>query len=97
ATNHDPKIWKNPSAFYAERFFDWDQSPFNFIPQGGGDHDHNHRCAGEWITIGITTAAVDFLVNKIQYNVPEQDLEINMSRIPAIPESRFLIDQVHRL
>ncbi|MGB7786022.1 MAG: cytochrome P450, partial [Salinimicrobium sp.] len=41
ATNHDPKIWKNPSAFYAERFFDWDQSPFNFIPQGGGDHDHN--------------------------------------------------------
>ena len=96
ATNHDSKIWTNPSAFYAERFMDWDESPFNFIPQGGGDHYHNHRCAGEWITIGITTAAVDFLVNEIQYDVLKQDLEIKMNRIPAIPESRFKIQHVRR-
>ncbi len=97
ATNHDSKIWSNSSTFYAERFMDWDESPFNFIPQGGGEHYHNHRCAGEWITIGITTAAVNFLVNEIKYEVPEQDLEIKLNRIPAIPGSRFIIRDVKGL
>lgn len=97
ATNHDSRVWTNPSAFYAERFLDWDGSPFNFIPQGGGDHDNNHRCAGEWITIGITKLAVEFLVKEVDYDVPEQNLEIKLSRIPAIPESRFRIQNVQKL
>ena len=97
ATNHDERIWANPSVFYAERFSDWDGSPFNFIPQGGGDHYHNHRCAGEWITIGITKVALELLVKEMEYQVPEQNLKVDLSRIPAIPKSRFRIKNVKQL
>lgn len=91
ATNHDEEIWKNPDKFYPERFNDWDESPFNFIPQGGGDHYKNHRCAGEWITIRLTELALGFLVNKMNYIVPRQNLNVKLNRIPAIPKSRFKI------
>lgn len=94
STNHDKRIWANPSVFYAERFTDWDGSPFNFIPQGGGDHYHNHRCAGEWITIALTKTALELLVREMEYQVPEQKLKISLSRIPAIPKSRFRIRNV---
>lgn len=94
ATTHDKETWAAPNTFYAERFMNWDGSAFNFIPQGGGDHHQNHRCAGEWITIDLTRLALDFLLNKMAYKVPEQDLEIDMSRIPAIPKSRFKMTRV---
>ncbi len=96
ATNHDEKIWANAGVYYAERFQDWNGSPFNSIPQGGGDFYEHHRCAGKWITINLSRNALDFLVKKIEYTVPDQDLEIDLSRIPAISKSRFIIKDVKR-
>ncbi len=93
-TNHDPRIWGDPDAFRPERFGAWDGSPFSFIPQGGGDHYANHRCAGEWITIELVKKAVRLLTTAMRYEVPEQDLSINLSRMPAIPKSRFVIRRV---
>src|SRR3546814_3503026 len=52
-TNRDPRTWDAPEEFRPERFRRWDGNPFNFIPQGGGNHDLNHRCPGEWITIEL--------------------------------------------
>ncbi|MBW4537745.1 MAG: cytochrome P450 [Myxacorys chilensis ATA2-1-KO14] len=95
-TNHDARLWENPDEFQPERFRHWDGSPFNFIPQGGGDYQVGHRCAGEWITIELMKASVKFLTQSIQYDVPEQDLRISLSRIPAIPKSRFIISNVRR-
>lgn len=95
-TNHDPRQWQSPDDFRPERFAEWDGSPFNFIPQGGGDFVENHRCAGEWVTIELTKAAVRLLVTEVEYQVPEQDLEISMARIPAIPRSRFVLRGVRR-
>jgi fatty-acid peroxygenase len=46
ATNHDPRIWSEPTAFRPERFATWDGDPYSFVPQGGGDHGVTHRCAG---------------------------------------------------
>ncbi len=40
--------------------------------------------------------AVRLLTESMQYDVPEQDLRINLSRMPAIPESRFVIGNVRR-
>ena len=95
-TNHDPHIWDNPEAFQPERFRHWNESPFNFIPQGGGNYDINHRCAGEWLTIQIMEMTLDFLVNAIAYSVPTQNLDISLSRMPAVPKSRFVITNVKR-
>lgn len=93
-TDHDSRSWDAPEAFRPERFRSWDKSPFNFIPQGGGDHHQGHRCPGEWITIALMNVAVDFLARRIAYDVPEQDLRMNRSRLPALPQSRFVISNV---
>ncbi len=95
-TNHDARIWGDPQVFRPDRFRRWDGSAFAFIPQGGGDHYTDHRCAGEWITIELVKRAVRLLTESMSYEVPEQDLRIELSRMPAIPKSRFVISDVRR-
>lgn len=95
-TNHDPDIWDEPFEFRPERFEDWDQSPYNFIPQGGGELHTGHRCPGENITIALTKAAVRLLTTSMTYEVPKQDLSIDLSRMPAIPASWFIISNVKK-
>jgi fatty-acid peroxygenase len=46
-TNHDTRLWEDPSKFQPERFRQWDGSAFDFIPQGGGEYYTGHRCPGE--------------------------------------------------
>jgi fatty-acid peroxygenase len=93
-TNHDARSWETPETFRPERFVDWDRGPFNFVPQGGGDHHMHHRCPGEWITIELMKQASEVLSRSIRYDVPEQDLRIDYSRLPALPRSRFIIKNV---
>ena len=93
-TNHHPDLWDDPDTFKVERFREWKDSPFAFIPQGGGDYDKGHRCAGEWATVKILQTTVDFLVKDIDYEVPEQDLAISKTRIPTYPKSGFIIQNV---
>lgn len=96
-TDHDTRLWDRPDAFVPERFRHWDGSAFNFIPQGGGSHRNGHRCPGELITIELMKVAAEFLSARIQYEVPQQDLRISLSRIPALPNSRFLIRNVRQI
>jgi len=96
-TNHDPHLWEDPNEFRPDRFRNWNGSSFNFIPQGGGDHYINHRCAGEWITIRLVEMALDFLVNSITYDVPEQNLTVSLTRMPTAPESGFIVTNVKRV
>lgn len=93
-TNHDSRAWESPMEFQAERFLHWDKSPYSFVPQGGGDHKINHRCPGEWIAIELMKVATQFLVDRISYDVPPQDLEVNFTRLPAIPRDRFIMENV---
>ena len=95
-TNHDARLWDKPDEFRPERFRKWSGSAFNFIPQGGGNHYRNHRCPGEWITIELMKDAVEFLAESVAYDIPPQDLRISMSRMPAIPRSRFVISNVRK-
>ncbi|MBD8033178.1 cytochrome P450 [Solibacillus merdavium] len=96
-TNHDINIWGNPEVFQPSRFENWDGSPFSFIPQGGGDYYLGHRCAGEWVTIEIMKVSLDFLVNKMTYDIPEQDLSYSKVSIPSLPKSNFIMKNVQRL
>lgn len=94
-TNHDARAWDAPDTFRPTRFRHWDESPFDFIPQGGGDHATGHRCPGEWITIALMKNALHVLTEEMSYDVPEQDLRIPLSSMPALPNSRFAINNVH--
>ncbi len=93
-TNHDERVWQEPERFRPERFEHWDGSPYNFIPQGGGGYFDGHRCAGEWLTVEVLKRAVEQLTWGMEYTVPEQDLRVSISRMPAIPKSGFIIEGV---
>jgi fatty-acid peroxygenase len=93
-TNHDDRKWHDPEAFQPDRFRSWDQSAYNFISQGGGDHYLDHRCPGEWITIELMKTAVRFLANELEYDVPQQDLRIDFGRMPPVPRDRFILSGV---
>ncbi|WP_176330337.1 cytochrome P450 [Oceanobacillus rekensis] len=96
-TNHSSEIWEYPDVFWPERFAEWDGSPFNFIPQGGGEYDIGHRCAGEGITVQIMNISLYYLAGKINYDVPMQDLSYRLNRVPTIPKSRFVMKNVRRI
>jgi len=93
-TNHDAHSWEAPHEFRPERFRDWDEDLFSFIPQGGGDQYDNHRCPGDQISVELLKVATDFLCRRIRYDVPPQDLELQFGQLPALPNSRFVISNV---
>lgn len=93
-TNRDARVWEQPDEFMPERFLRWGGSPFDFIPQGGGFHSSGHRCAGEWITIEVLKVATRQLCQRMEYDVPAQDLRYSLARMPTIPRSRFVIRRV---
>jgi fatty-acid peroxygenase len=93
-TNHDPRTWDAHNEFNPDRFRNWILNPYNFIPQGGGDSYSNHRCPGEPIAIELLKVAAIFLAQRITYEVPPQDLELETTRMPALPRSRFIIQNV---
>ena len=76
--------------------FDWQgyHFPLNFIPQGGGDYYTNHRCPGEWITIELMKVALNLLTQYLQYDIPQQYLEISLSTMPTAPKSGLVISNV---
>lgn len=90
-TNHDPQVWGAPETFAPERFRERRPSPFDLIPQGGGEPHQGHRCPGEGVAIELTKMAARTLATRLLYEVPEQDLSINLARIPALPKSGFIM------
>jgi fatty-acid peroxygenase len=93
-TNRDARSWTDPDAFRPERFRGWRGDPFTLIPQGGGSYHRDHRRAGEAITIELMKMAVRMLSRAMHYEVPDQDLRVDLSRIPTLPASRFVIASV---
>ncbi|MBF0753487.1 cytochrome P450 [Jeotgalicoccus nanhaiensis] len=93
-TNRHPDDWSEPEVFSPERFEGWQQTPFNFIPQGGGSYDFGHRCAGEFITIVVMQTTLDFLVNHLEFEVPDQDFSFEYNDIPAVPNDKVKIKPI---
>ena len=93
-TNHDPRSWSAPEAFRPERFLKRQPTPFDLIPQGGGEHLSGYRCPGEGIAVELTKLAARLLAARMRYDVPAQDLSIDLARVPALPRSGFVIRHV---
>lgn len=91
ATNHDA-AWGDPDAFRPDRFLSLHPGPYDFVPQGGGDHATQHRCAGERVTIELLKSAVRFLSEELVYRVPAQNLYVSLRRMPTRPRSGFVIE-----
>ncbi|GHD79621.1 fatty-acid peroxygenase [Streptomyces goshikiensis] len=88
--NHDPAVWEHPYRFYPHRFTRAGRLPDNLVPQGGGDPARGHRCPGEDITIA-TLATLATELAHLDYEVPDQDLTIPLSRMPTAPRSGFVL------
>ncbi|WP_214822109.1 MULTISPECIES: cytochrome P450 [unclassified Exiguobacterium] len=93
-TNHDSSIWAAPDQFEPSRFMDWKESPFNFIPQGGGNVDFGHRCAGEHVTIAILEQVIELFTKEFSYTVPPQDLSYSFVDMPSLPKSKLRLTDV---
>lgn len=94
-TTHDPELFENPYQFNPDRFDNWDGSPFDLIPQGGGDFYTNHRCAGEWMTVIVMEETIQYFANKIDFVAPPQDLSVKLSQFPGKVTSGTMIKNVY--
>lgn len=95
-TNHDARLWRDPESFRPARFEGWTSSGYDLVPQGAGDFEENHRCPGEWATIALMKSAARLLAHEMRYRVPEQDLDVDLSVIPARPRSGFVMAGISR-
>lgn len=96
-TNHHAAIWGDPEVFRPGRFERWQSSGFDLVPQGGGDHYSGHRCPGEFVTIDIVKSALQLFASEIAYEVPPQDLRVNLRTIPTRPGSGLVITNVKKV
>lgn len=96
-TDHDARLWDRPQEFWPERFAQRKENPFDFVPQGGGDTDNGHRCAGETLTIEVMKSSLEFLVKNLEYSIPEQDLSYSLWRMPTLPRSKFIMSDIKRI
>jgi fatty-acid peroxygenase len=95
-TNHDPRIWTDPNEFVPERFRNWTYNAFTFMPQGGGDCSQGHRCAGEMVTTEVMKVSLEFIAKCLSYQVPKQNLNYRITRIPTLPKSKFVMCNIKR-
>ncbi|MFF1299520.1 MULTISPECIES: cytochrome P450 [unclassified Streptomyces] len=90
---HDPALWDDPYTFTPARFLGRPPERDGLIPQGGGDRVTGHRCPGEDVTVALL-AALGPRLARLRYDVPEQDLRIPLTRLPARVRSGFVIEAV---
>jgi fatty-acid peroxygenase len=69
-------------------------TPFELVPQGAGDATITHGCPGEAMTLALMRTAVWQLTSAMSYEVPQQDLSIDKSTLPALPRSGLTMTRI---
>ena len=86
-----------PNQFHPGRQLSWRHPNEYFVPQGGGDAATTHRCPGERVTLALMTEAVRILCGRLHWELPEQNLDVALNRMPAAPESGVLLSGIRSL
>jgi fatty-acid peroxygenase len=94
ATNRHPALWEDPERFDPGRFVGRQVNRNVLVPQGGGYAADGHRCPGEEPTVDLIAEAVRLLTTSMTYDVPPQDLRVDLRRMPALPQSGFVMTGV---
>jgi fatty-acid peroxygenase len=92
--DHDPRLWACPDEFRPERFRNRSDDPFDLVPQGGGSVAGGHRCPGEATALALMKVMLRFLTVTIDYDVQTRDLTLDRRRLPALPRSAFVLNNV---
>nr|WP_240948306.1 cytochrome P450 [Planosporangium mesophilum] len=95
-TDRDPEAWTDPDRFDPYRFVGRKPDKLAWIPHGDGDPATSHRCAGEGVTTELLKTAVRKLC-QLRYDVPPQDLDAPLNRMPTRPRSGFVMANVQRV
>lgn len=95
-TNHDARLWENPNQFNPSRFENWQGGLYDFIPHGGGDPAKGHRCPGEGVTVELMKVVLRTLATEMDYDVPNQDLHYDLSQMPTLPKSGFIMNNIKK-
>jgi fatty-acid peroxygenase len=87
-TNHDPRIWQAPDTFDPRRFRTTPVTPYNLVPQGGGDRHTGHRCPGEDMTLAVL-ATLEPRLTALPYSFIGD--APGLRRMPPKPRSRLRV------
>jgi fatty-acid peroxygenase len=94
-TNRDARNWPEANAFCPAQLRGADfREGFKIVPQGAGNPAVTHRCPGESLAVELIKSAIRMLTWELEYDIPEQDLSVNLQEIPALPKSGFVMTDV---
>ncbi len=86
-TNHDDRAWPLPHEFRPERFFGAIPGLLDIVPHGAGS-------AQDPLSLALMKLAARQLAVHLRYQVPKQDLDLQMDRPPALPRDRFIVERL---
>lgn len=90
ATHRDGRRWADPDRFDPGRFSP--HPPAGLVPQGAGSMLEGHRCPGEPATIDLLAVLIRALAHA-EWTVPQQDLRVDLRRLPALPGRHGMLIQ----